>query len=266
VALEIRIAGESARIQQGRKVVLGMSAQDLCEALAGASEPRGGELLPNRARFFRQRGDATAVAIELPPQTRTVRWLKRDSPEPFGPGAQYETLSLAFPYVVLLLVFKDGGLVGLNQLFYRTESLDVDQELLLSNLPNVANIKGMRSWVCLMHLGPVDELPWDRKIGAIVTHLFGGGFNRSADVHEGNSLWASMRGLDPRIETPEAWQEATRVSPQFPVEVAWKPAGVTMQEELMRMLDCAAPRRRLQSVEDLVGLFMIVDARRRKKK
>jgi hypothetical protein len=262
---EIRLVGDRAQVLRGRKVLLEVPLTDLTEAIAGAADrvPACG-ILPTGIRFCHDRGDATAVAIEVPPLTRTVRWLADDSAAPFGPNARFATYRVAFPFVVLLIVFRRGELTGFQQLFYKKEPLHKDERLLLPNLYNVSKTASLSCWLCLQHLGPVGRFSWDSKVCAIVDHVFGSAFNRSSEVHEGNSYWTSMPAVDPRVETLSSWQEASQSNPLFPLTVAWKPAGTTMRRELMRMLDQVALPRSLRAARDVAGLATLVEAKARR--
>jgi hypothetical protein len=45
-----------------------------------------------------------------------------------------------------------------------------------------------------------------------------------------------MRDVDSRVGSVEAWEEATRASRGFPLEVAWRPAGTSVSAELDAMI------------------------------
>ncbi len=255
---EVRIAGGRARIVQRRKVLLDVPIEKFAGAIARAVDrTSGGGPLPRGVRYLLERGDATAVAVEIEPHARSIPWVADDSTVPYGPEARYSKYFLAFPYVVLLLVFQRGALTSLHQLFYRTRPLDAeDDALLLPNLLNVARGYGQQCWVCLQNLPPAPRgRSWAKTVDAIVDHVFTAAFNRSSEEHEGNSYWGSMRDLDPRLSSVEAWQAASRENPFFPLEVAWRPAGAQLVQELRSMLDAVVDRRPLASASDLAGLM-----------
>jgi hypothetical protein len=253
---ELRIRGDRVSVRQGRKVLVEAPLGGFVERIARGSdrnvEP---DVLPRGTRLWWRRGDAVAVAVEVGPQARTVRWLADDSEAPFGRGARYRDAFLSFPYIVLLLVFRDGSLTGLQQLYYRTDSLDAGEELLLPNLYNVAEGYGQRCWLCLAKLGDLSELPsWSSKIAAVGDHVFSAAFNQSSERHEGNSYWGAMKTLDPRVKSVEAWEAATRENAWVALDVKWKPAGVTASAELRSMLDRAVAPASLENATDLAGL------------
>jgi hypothetical protein len=265
--LEVRIAGDRFRVVQGRQILLDMPVEEWMAALAGSVDrtPRWGTL-PRGVRFLHERGDTVGVAIEVEPHCRTVSWLAADSKEPYGPRARYERYFLAFPYVVLLLVFHKHLITNFHQVFYRVASLDEGDELLLPNLLNVARGYAQPAWVCLQNLPPRTwNKTWAKKIDAIVEHVFVAAFNRSADEHEGNSHWADTRGIDARVGSIEAWQEASLKNPHFPLQVAWRPAKTTVPAELARMLDHVERRRSPRTAVDVAGLSMPRSPRRKRR-
>src|SRR5262249_14663310 len=204
---EIRINGDAVSIERAGDTTTVPLAEFLPN-LAAPLDPRPScGFFPEGVRAWVPRGDAVAVAVEVPPHVRTVRWLLDDSEAPFGKKARYGQFFLAFPYVVLLLVFRQGGLTGYQQLYYSRQSLpEGPDDLLLPNLYNVANAYGQRCWVCLAQLqNDLSRLSWPEKLRAIVGHVLTAAWNRSAEVHEGSS-YGQLRDIDPRVKTPAAWE------------------------------------------------------------
>jgi len=213
-------------------------------------------VLPPGVRYWKERGNAVALAIEFGPHTRAVQWLSDDSPTPFGSHARYQQRSLAFPYIVILVALARGGLTGYQQLFYRREPLHLDAELLLPNLLNVSpDSYNQKAWLCLANMDDISELSWNDKIDAIGKHVFCGGWNRSSDVHEGASYFSLMQELDPRIASAQAWEQASQASPWFMLELGWKPSGLTLAEEMDRMLSQVSRVRPPSCAEDLQGII-----------
>lgn len=260
---EIRISGDGITIIQGRTTVFEAKVEEFLEALDLARGRRtSGQILPTCVRLCEERRDTVGVVIEVPRHARTVRWLADDSKEPFGRKARYRDCYLSFPYVVLLVVFRRGALTGLQQLYYRNEPLDAGEDLLLPNLFNVAQGYGQRCWVCLQHLDPLGPAPLSELVPRVVEHVFAAAFNRSSEVHEGNSYWGSRKPADPKVASLEAWARATRENPLFATEVPWEPADTTATQELGRMLDRAVARRPLRNAAELATL-LAASARRR---
>jgi hypothetical protein len=214
--------------------------------------------LPDHVRFVRRRGNATTVVIELQPQVRQVRWIASNSPEDYGPGTRYDYLTLAFPYIVVIILFKEGELSGYQQLFYRTEGISsVDDHLLFPNLLNVAEGYNQKCWLCLANLGPVGRLSWRRKVEKIIEHTWEAAWNRSSEVHEGNSYWQKMRkaNLDPRVISVENWVKATKEDPLFMLKIQWKSADLTIKQVMDSMLSAGYASFPIQSTVDLIPLI-----------
>jgi hypothetical protein len=258
VGPEIQIADGRAVFRHAEKTVADVPLDAFVRQIADASERRSHlGVLPPRVRFCRERRDATALVIEVEPQARTVHWLSEDSRAPYGRGAKYRRYFLSFPYIVLLVVLRGGSATGLQQLYYRNAPLDEDESLLLPNLYNVAEGHGQRCWLCLQHLPDLSRLPWSKKVDTIIDHVFSASFNQSSERHEGNSYWSSTRGIDPRVETLEAWERATHENHRFALELPWRPAGETATGVLLKMLDQVARPFRPRKVADFATLFSL---------
>lgn len=258
---EIRIAGDSASVRQGRRTLAELPLPELMTALERAGEGHASfPVRPATARIWEIRRDAVAAAFELPPHARTVRWLCDDSKAPFGRGAHYREVYLGFPWVVVLLVFKGGTLTGQQQLYYRNAPMDPDAEggdaLFLPNLYNVAEGYGQRCWLCLQHVEEVSELAWSAKVQRVMDHTFSAAFNRSSEVHEGNSYWTRAQKVDARVESVEAWEAATRADRRFAVKVPWESAETTASEQLRGMLARVSSPRRPETTAELASLIV----------
>lgn len=262
---ELRIVGNEVQVKQGRKLTATAPLADFVRGVARASVPEQDVLLPPGVRLMRRRGPMLALAVELVPQARTVRWLAADSEAPYGAEARYRDAFLAFPYLILLIVLRNAQLTGQQQLYYRRAPLKApDDPLLLPNLYNVAEGYGQRCWLCLQNVEV--ERGWSpaQSVAAILEHLFGAAFNRSSEVHEGNSYWSAMQELDSRVASVEAWEQATRADRFFPLQVDWRDAGTCAAAELDHMLD--AVDRGLPAeptATDLAGLVTRTGAVRR---
>jgi len=210
-----------------------------------------------RLMVERRAGEITGVVVEMAPGPRQVRWITDNSRSPLGEQAHYEERHLSFPWIVLVIVFVGGELSNLQQAFYRTAPIEsLSDELCYTNLLNVAKGHGQDSWVCLVNLGRhLAPLTWEQRIRAVTDHFWQAAFNRSSEVHEGNSFWGEMRRLDRRLASPAAWEAATRRDPYFALGVPWKRTGYTLGATLERMLEMVAPWRPIERVEHLVTLM-----------
>jgi hypothetical protein len=263
----LRIAGELVQVRSGRRKLAEVPIADFVRAVGRASGPGPDVVVPRGVRVIRRLGEMMAVAVEVPPGARRVRWICDDSEEPFGGGAKYRDVQLAFPFVIILLVLHQSRLTGQQQLYYRTAPLEsADDPLLLPNLYNVANAYEQRCWLCLQHVRPRPDWTPGQTISTAVDHTFSAAFNRSSDVHEGNSYWETMREVDPRVASIEAWEEATRADRCFPLGVAWKPAETSVRAELDTMLgqiQAALPAE--PNASHLAGLVTRARSRRKRR-
>jgi hypothetical protein len=243
---------------------MGMTpVRTLLERVAAAGQgPETWRIVPLHVRLIAERagGEVTGLVIEMPPGPRVVRWIADDSSRDYGPGARYETRRLSFPWVVLIAVFAGGELTGMQQAFFRTAPIaSVDDELYFTCLLNCARAPAywnQESWVCLANLtrrlGP---LSWEERLKAVTDHMFYGAFNRSSEVHEGNSYWGSAGEIDPRLQTVAAWEAATAENAYFALEVPWRRAPQPVGATLARMLDAVAPWHAVEHVDQLVTMM-----------
>lgn len=256
----IEVAGDRATWRSNGRSIGGTSVRDLLGRIESTGDaPERWRLYPHEVRLMveRRRGEVTGVVVEMPPAPRHVRWITDDSPDPLGKAARCEQRHLSFPWVVLVLVFVGGELSNLQQAFYRTAPIaSLTDDLCYTNLLNVANGYGQDSWVCLVNLNrPLGQLTWESRIRAVTDHFWQSAFNRSSEVHEGNSFWGKMRRIDRRLASPAAWEAATRRNAYFTLEVPWKRTGHTLAQTLDRMLEMVAPWRAIERVEHLVTLM-----------
>ena len=136
------------------------------------------EPIPPGVRFLIHREPASLVVLEEPPQVRTVQWIDDTSAEPFGAEADYRTVRLAFPYVVIVAVFMSGTLTRWAQCFYRTAPLNGKYDTLFyPNLHNVDYREHMPCWLCLRKLDGIAH----RQLNAYETRLFQRGTKRISD-------------------------------------------------------------------------------------
>lgn len=256
--ISIKIIGDRVVCKQDGRAALSSSLSDFLAALLERSDhmllP---EAIPEGVVFVRRRGDAVVLVIEEKPQLRTVRWLSDESPVPYGKGAVYRAARLAFPFVVIVVALRGGAITGYQQCFYRTSSLQrLDEPLSLPNLYNVAEAYGLKAWLCLASLRKnLAPLSWEEKVREIRKHLWGAAFNRSSEVHEGNSYWQTMRNIDRRVRSLDGWEEESKKAPFFPLEVKWPPAGKTVGQVMDEMLSALSPLQFPSSAFELAQLL-----------
>jgi hypothetical protein len=220
--------------------------------VAGHRMDTGGVVLPDGVKAVISEGAMTIWVYESPPCVQRLLWIAADSPVPFGPGAQYRTVRLALPYLILLVVFaaEPGGtlqLTGANECFFRVEPLKtLEDPLLYPALLNCSRFEPQTgrplSWICTQHLKPApamrDPDPGKRlpaSFKALRHCLLETGFNFSSEHHEISSWFSESRKVDRRLNTVEAWEAASAEHPLFVLEVPWLPTHHTVRQAAERI-------------------------------
>lgn len=203
-------------------------------------------------------GPLTICIVELEPALRRLEWIDPKSPLLYGPEAVYTPRRLATPYVILKVPFLGGRMVSKAELFYRNRPLaSLDDELYWSNLLNVSpHSYGCRAWICTQYLRRENPLPGVTPgLHALMHHLWGGGFNRSSEQHEGSSAFkkAGEEKVDPRVTDVVRWEKESVKNPRFVLDVNWKPAGVTVGRLIQEELDRHKAVRNLGRTGELVN-------------
>ncbi|MEK7250400.1 MAG: hypothetical protein AAB209_08270 [Bacteroidota bacterium] len=256
----VEIDGKTVTLKMDQQVIRETPLKDFVRQLVLLSDKTiFDDPLPDGVRFVRKRGErATLVVIEVRPQYRMVKWIDDISPTPYGPGTMYQKVRLAFPYIVLFVLFVEGELSGYQQAYYRTEPITSQNDgLLYPNLRNCTDYRGMKCCLCLGHGDheSVARLPWDQKINRVVEYLWSRGFNKSSETHNQTPYWTMMHDVDRRISSIEAWQKASVEDPSFPLKVKWKSAGVTVKQVADKMLDNASRPVGINSADDLFHIM-----------
>ncbi len=176
-------------------------------------------VLPPGSRWLSRRKDLLLLAVEDPPQCRTLR-VSRGKKGDDG----YRTYRLALPYVVYLLTFYRDGFEEMK-MFFRVSPLTVlDDTLYYTCLPNVRGEPGHygSQRVCLRYRPEMIEgVPLAEAVPALIDFFWSTGFNQDIT----SSAFERAQGLDPRLSTLAAWEAATEQDPLFPLEVGWEAAG-----------------------------------------
>lgn len=200
--------------------------------------------IPADVRFYQWQGDTSVLVIELNPGTRTLRWIK-DGQE------AYEERTLALPFVILVLPFFRGALqTNICQAFYRRDPLrSWDDPLLMTNFLNVARGYGFTSWVCMVGYQQKPYLSWSEAVEGAIRYFFWSAFNRSSEIHEGNSHYGTIgsQKLDERISSVERWERASWGNPQFMLGIPWPETGQTVRSAV-KLADSRLPGQRLNPI------------------
>lgn len=236
--------------------------------------------IPPATRWHVRCGALQVLILELNPGVRRMSWIHPDSPEPYGPEAVYRPVAVATPYVVLKVVFARGRLQPLCELFYRNEPLrSLDDTLYWPNLLNVSpGSYECIAWLCTQYL--LKELRQQQvrlkkrkltageQVEALTTHLWGGGFNLSSDVHEGNSCFAQAKehGIDARVTDVDRWVAATAEQWDFVLDVEWKSTKWSVRKLIERELERAGLPRDFSNTGELLSALQSRRPRRPRKR
>lgn len=225
------------------------------------------EALADDVKWRVTNNKATVCIVELKPQLRRLLWIADDSPVPYGPTAVYKERRLATPYIVLKVVFLNGKIVPRAELFYRNEPLrNLDDPLYWPNLLNVSpNAHGCTAWVCTQYLGSEKQAPGvTGGLDALVHHLFGGGFNRSSEAHEGSSGFSKAKAdkIDPRVTDVNTWEKESEKDPRFVLGVAWKPVGLTVRQLLETEFQRLGGVRKFDKVSEIVNVLVSANGKK----
>jgi hypothetical protein len=250
---QLMIKGEQITATSPEGAEASLPLKDLFARVAPPSMDTGGVVLPDGIKMVFSEGPLTIWVGETPPRIYNFRWIAPDSPAPFGTGTEYRNVRLALPYLVLYAVFGrvGGGVLRLsscNECFFRTEPLKSPEDPLC--YPALLNCSRFQpqdgrplSWICSQHLkhaGDMQNPDLNRRLAAsykALRHcLLETGFNYSSEHHEFSSWYSESRKIDPRINTVEAWQEASDKDPLFVLEVPWLPTGHSVGQVAQRIL------------------------------
>jgi hypothetical protein len=259
-AFSIEIIGKAVILRNGERMVKKTNVKDFVRQILLTSDASiFQDPLPDGVRFVRKRGNrVTVVAMELRPQCRQVKWIEESSEALFGYEASYEQVRLAFPYIVLFILFGDGRYTGYQQAYYRVAPITSEHDpLLFPNLRNCRDAHGLKCWLCLNHWGEIESiehLPWDQRIQRVVEYLWVRAFNKSADANGHASYWTLMKKIDERVSSVQRWQEASAKDPSFPLKVKWKPAEVTVKQAMDTMLDIGVGLFGGAQCDDLINI------------
>lgn len=214
----------------------------------------GDVIYPDGVKAARTEGGVTILVHETCPQVYSLKWIAPDSPAPYGKEAKYRTVRIGLPYLITLAVFRNLAPVGapvlteFNECFFRTGPLEsLEDELLFPALLNCSKFSSPEgrplSWICTQHLNlpglarePIPGRRVRQSLRALLHCLLETGFNYSSEQHEGTSWFTESHGVDPRVRTIEAWQEATTQDPLFPLEVPWLKTRLSLGQVLDRIL------------------------------
>ena len=180
-----------------------------------------GFLFPSGTRFLFNRGPAKIVAIEQPPQVRTVRLCESLwGPERTQKGA-LKSFSLAFPYVIFIVVMTNE-LQKIYVYFRNTPLRSLDSNLYKAVFSNLDTDNS----VCRSEDASSTSDPLNVKIEASIAAFWQSTFNSDLDTH-----WRSRTDIDSRLNLT-AWRAQSQIEPMFPCSIEWVKSPHTLGEAM----------------------------------
>ena len=98
---------------------------------------------------------------------------------------------------------------------------------------------------------------------ALLRPLFDSGFNHTGDTPMSASGFSISKGIDRRISTVKAWEEASVKDPLFVLEVPWMPVDRSIPEVIERIRTRRSPARRPVTDADQIARMIFNLARLR---
>lgn len=198
---------ESLEVKVSRNIkeqILAPLRDILSEQLPLVNNSGSIDALPEGTKFFFSHGGRQIVVIEQKPQLRSL-----DFHTDFrGGGGRY---NLAFPYVIFLLIFRNGEFNGLCIYYANKPMGSLDSEVFSSNLPNVDRSNG----VCTGFRG-CQSSSLAGKVEEVIAHFWQSQFNN--DLSGNYSDMATRGGVFSKLKT---WQKASQEDPLFVLRVNW---------------------------------------------
>jgi len=283
----ITVEGEEVKAVSPEGEARSLKLVDLIQRVAPPRIDTCGIVLPDGVKCVIPIPKGSIFVHQTPPRVHSFEWIAADSPEPFGPGTSYRKVRIALPYLIVLAVF-DGcpgevpRLAGSSECFFSNRPLDADGVDTKLHFPALLNCSRFPaddpskplSWICVQHLPPTAHLGEKtvgaairKGLGALLRHLLESGFNLSSEHHEGSSWYSQTvaAGIDARIASIEAWEQASSQDPLFALEVPWLPTGRTLDEIAQRIAAARGRKQqRFSNARDLMRAIFQTPARARR--
>ncbi len=211
--------------------------------------PINGSALPDGVKFIEWRPPLLCVVHQMPPHVRQLKWIKDDSPAPYGPGTTFSMRRLSVPYSVTFAIYVRHDsrlqLMGYNELYFRNEPLrSRDDPLCYPALLNVSWIETgtrTRCWVCTQHLAHAAKDDWTRQLCNLLDHTWNGAFNLSSEKHEGKSTFGASQGVHQALKSVGSWEQASAQDDAFALKVPWLKCPLNVGQQMDAMLQECRP-------------------------
>jgi hypothetical protein len=226
---DVQIRGETITVTTPEGVEREMPLADLLEADQRRQDPFRDVCWPDGVRHVYVQWPMAVVVLEIPPARHMLKWIRSDSPAPYGPGCQYAMRRVSLPWIIMMCTFAwhpgvtgDGIAGGMRatqrcEVYFRTDGplRSMEDGLLIPALKNCSVYRSREApdpcskapvpvptknqiWYCTQHLPlrPYDGLPVNERMRQSVTalreYLLLSGFNNS----DGNSNPVALAGQE----------------------------------------------------------------------
>ncbi|MFN3477063.1 MAG: hypothetical protein ACK4Z6_05860, partial [Candidatus Methylomirabilales bacterium] len=140
------------------------------------------------------------------------------------------------------------------RIYYRKAPLSSEEDAL--SLPNLWNVSAnesplVRCRACLSGRPLFQDRSLAGQTQEVMEFFWNAGFG--LDVEENCFHRAKMR--DPRIASSEAWEQATKEDPLFPLRIDWEDAGLSLRKAVEHLLDWRGFTRPIEGASDLADLI-----------
>lgn len=272
----VTIEGDRARAELPEGASASLPLADLMAQLLPGFPDTGGAVLPDGVKLIHPTSRGCIVVHQTPPRVHQFRWIAPDSKADYGRGTSYRNVRLALPYLVVFAVFERmrGGVPFLgqrNECFFVNQPLDrqgLETPLCYPALLNCSRFpespENPLAWICTQHLsragrGRRSSLDASLRAGlsGLLRHLLESGFNLSSEHHEQGSWFTETvnAGVDARIASVEAWEQASAEDPLFVLDVPWLPTGHTLGSLVERIAAMFGSRASL-GADDLARIVI----------
>jgi len=176
-------------------------------------------IFPRDCRFCYQKGDSTIVVIEQGPQIRSLSFREGMLDREFSGGSGADRITLAFPYVVFLIHYRNGDYEGLYSGWRNRPLGSLDDMIYRPLLPNVHDHLA----ICTSGEAMLRKTIVEQSDIAIT------GFWNSRFNNDLSDRWWSKGSVSSQLATAHTWADASEENPLFMLDIEYSPAKTIQQ-------------------------------------
>lgn len=179
-------------------------------------------------RWIERMQDWYIFMVEEGPSMHTIKWLRDNSPAPYGSSATYNMVTLALPWMYFFVVLHvTGSLSPRNSVYFRNQPLaSLNDQLCDPHFYNCSvDAYDTHCWICTQYVAPLRSESFMAKVDSFINWFWNSGFNASSEAYEvqKGSFWTynRQRIADARVQSINAWVTASQRDPTFATTVPW---------------------------------------------